>query len=203
MAESDTSDVAAFFEQELGLPAGFFGRLVHEDDWSFIIKLHAFFESVVTELLVKCLGREKLRGVLAELPLSDKQIGKMVFARQLGLLEDQPRRFISDLSVLRNDLVHDVRNVQFELKEYVKRLDKNKRKNFRNNFGFAFEWLEQGSERREALMAENPKLIILSSAYECLILIYLKRQDARVQVLEAALARAMYEQTQVQSEGGS
>lgn len=201
MAENDTSDLPGFFEQELGLPAGFFHALLHEDDWSFVIKLHAFFEGVITQLLVKSLSRESLEGILSELPISDKRIGKMAFVRALKLLEEGPRKFISDLSDLRNALVHNVRNVQFDLKEHVKGLDKNQRKKFRENFGFAFERIDQGVEQRETLMVRNPKMIILASAYECLILIHLKRLGARVELLEAALAQAVYEQSKAKVGG--
>jgi hypothetical protein len=32
-------------EKDLGLPRGFCFRLRHEDDWSFVVKLHALIES--------------------------------------------------------------------------------------------------------------------------------------------------------------
>ena len=38
-------------ESNIGVEQGFFDRLLHEDDWSFVIKLHAVFEAVVTHLL--------------------------------------------------------------------------------------------------------------------------------------------------------
>jgi hypothetical protein len=196
MAENDTDEVPSFFEQELGLPTGFFTKLLHEDDWSFIIKLHAFFEGVITELLTKSLERDHLRGVLAQLPISDKRIGKMAFVRELSLLEEGPQKFISDLSDLRNKLVHNVRNVQFDLKEHVAKLDKHQRKNFKNNLGFAFEIIDEGEEKREDFMAESPKTIILISSYQCLSRIYLRRQKLRSKQIEDALARVIYERSQ-------
>jgi len=200
MDESDTKSAPAFFEKELGLPAGFFDSLLHEDDWGFVIKLHAFFEGVITQLLIKALSRESLGDVLSQLPLSDKTTGKMIFVRDLKLLDARPRKFISDLSDLRNSLVHNVKNVQFNFVDYVKGLDKNQRKKFKDNFGYGFEMWKGGVKARDDLMNRNPKMIVLTSAYECLIQIHLKRLDARVKLLEAALARAVYEQSQVKAE---
>lgn len=42
--------------KELGLPEGFYAELLGEDDWSFIIKLHALMEAAVTGLIVAALG---------------------------------------------------------------------------------------------------------------------------------------------------
>jgi len=45
------------FETELGLPDGFLQRLRNsDDDWSFIIKVHALMEASVSYLLVHHFG---------------------------------------------------------------------------------------------------------------------------------------------------
>jgi hypothetical protein len=43
------NDVKAF-ERRLGLPVGFYERLLQEDDWSFVIKLNALFELLYSRL---------------------------------------------------------------------------------------------------------------------------------------------------------
>ena len=40
-------------ELDLGLPKGFCFKLLEEDDWSFVIKLHALLESAVSELITR------------------------------------------------------------------------------------------------------------------------------------------------------
>ena len=40
------------FEKKLGVPSGFVKKLLDEDDWSFIIKLHALFEASCAHLLI-------------------------------------------------------------------------------------------------------------------------------------------------------
>jgi len=42
----------AELEKAVGVRAGFFYRLLEEDDWSFVIKLHALFEAVCSHLLL-------------------------------------------------------------------------------------------------------------------------------------------------------
>jgi hypothetical protein len=43
-------------ERDLGLPIGFLVTLKEEDDWSFIIKLHALFEAAYSHLLSQTLA---------------------------------------------------------------------------------------------------------------------------------------------------
>lgn len=39
-------------ESKIGVKSGFFASLLEEDDWSFVIKLHALFEAACTHLLL-------------------------------------------------------------------------------------------------------------------------------------------------------
>jgi len=109
-------------EKEIGIRPGFLESLKTEDDWSFIIKLHALVEAAVSYLLCKALGHDELSETFSFLELSNKRVGKIAFVKSLGLLDEKDRRFISSLSELRNKLVHDISNVQFDLKEYVENL---------------------------------------------------------------------------------
>jgi hypothetical protein len=109
-------------EHRLGLPRGFFRRLVDEDDWSFIIKLHALFEAACTHMLVFHFQEPNLEGVLSRIELSNKTTGKVAFLGKLGLLSKYRRRYISALSELRNNLVHDVRQSAFNLDTWVSTL---------------------------------------------------------------------------------
>lgn len=123
-ANSDTIEGSVrLIEQAIGVQHGFLESLKEEDDWSFIIKLHALFEAGISHLLCIALAREELADVFAHLELSDKRAGKMAFAKALSLLDDKDRRFISSLSELRNQLVHNVKNATFDLKNHVASLD--------------------------------------------------------------------------------
>lgn len=106
-------------ESKVGLKQGFFAGLVKEDDWSFLIKLHALFEAACTHLLLFHFKEPGLDEVLSRLELSDKTRGKIAFLSKMELISKENRRFIASLSELRNSLVHDVRNSEFDLRALV------------------------------------------------------------------------------------
>lgn len=105
----------------------FLANLAKEDDWSFVIKSHALIEASVTNLITSVLGNEQIYNLIERLPLSDTRIGKIVFGKNLGILDDNQRRFIKWYSELRNHLVHKVENIDFSFEEHWKTLDKNQR----------------------------------------------------------------------------
>jgi hypothetical protein len=144
-------------EHRLGLPTGFCERLFAEDDWSFIIKLHALCEAVITTALTSAFGNPDLEPIFSRLEMSQRQIGKAAFARAANLVVDTEARFLYSLSELRNRLVHSVANVTFDLTRHVATLDINQRRNFVMAFGY---W-EQGDERAFEAVAkwvcEQPK----------------------------------------------
>lgn len=107
-------------EQKIGLKKGFLERLAKEDDWSFIIKLHALFETVCSHLLLYHFKESKLGGIISRLELSNKSTGKLEFLKATELLGEDERKFIYKLSELRNTLVHDVRNTNFSLDDMIK-----------------------------------------------------------------------------------
>src|SRR5262249_17331830 len=118
--DSDATRVAlSKLETDLGLPPGFCEGLHEEDDWSLIIKLHALFESVVTQMLASHLGQEALLDVFDKIEMGREDTGKLAFAKALNLLDGNQRGFVRVLSRLRNDVVHDVRKVTFDLSAHV------------------------------------------------------------------------------------
>ncbi len=109
-------------ESHIGIRPGFFNELIREDDWGFVIKLHAFVESCITYAICTRLGQPELEDVIARLDTSNNQTGKLAFAKKLGILNKPQRRYVTTLSQLRNNLVHDVRAVDFSLKSYMDEL---------------------------------------------------------------------------------
>jgi hypothetical protein len=138
----------ADIETQLGLPAGFLlGLYTHEDDWSFVIKSHAFLEAALTHLLADHLGREDLLPVFAYLETSNVRTGKLAFVKAFDLLDKGARRFIHTLSELRNDLVHEISNVNFNFDTYVSQLNDKERKEFIGAFDYAFIEVVQANQR--------------------------------------------------------
>ena len=89
-------------ERRIGVRSGFIRRLPREDDWSFIIKLHALFEAVCTHLLLHHFKEPDLADTFSRLELSNKTTGKIAFLGKLELLNVENRRFITTLSELRS-----------------------------------------------------------------------------------------------------
>jgi hypothetical protein len=118
------------FERRIGMRPGFFNALIREDDWSFVIKLHAFLEACLTHAICSRLGRPELENVIARLDTSNNQSGKLAFAKKLGLLNKPQRRYVAALSQLRNDLVHDARAVDFRFDAYMSKLTEEQRYQF-------------------------------------------------------------------------
>lgn len=119
-------------EEQLGLKPGFFQRLRDEDDWSFVIKGHALIEAAVSDNVVKAIDKEELRQIFTKLDLRNK----LAFANALKLLDDEDKRFISELSDIRNLLVHNVTQVDFIFNDYISQLDKSQFDKLVASFGY-------------------------------------------------------------------
>ena len=121
-------------ESKIGTKSGFFLSLLSEDDWSFVIKLHALFEAVCTHLLLFHFKEPDLSELFGRLELSNKTTGKIAFLAKLKMLGKNDRRLVASLSELRNSLVHDVRNSKFMLTELVGSLTDKELKRFAISF---------------------------------------------------------------------
>lgn len=173
MAAQSLADLVPLLEQKLGVSPGFFESLDGEDenDWSFVIKVHALIEAAISHLLTEHLQRPELVELFSRLDMSNKATGKAAFVKALGLLEEPERRFISSLSELRNMLVHDVRNVSFNLAEYVEKMDQNKQEGFLKNFNLLS--TEVTNDVRN-LFRFDPRQALWYAAMAFLGIVYLK-----------------------------
>lgn len=119
-------------EEELKLPSKFIFTLYKEDDWSFIIKLHALIESSLTDTLSTVVKQGKLKKQFARLDISDDQIGKIRFAINLELISKKQYNFIKRISEIRNHVIHNIENINFSFPKYIDSLDKNQKKSLKN-----------------------------------------------------------------------
>jgi hypothetical protein len=176
----------ADIENQLGLPAGFLkGLYDHEDDWSFVIKTHAFLEAALTHLLADHLGKEDLLPVFAYLETSNVRTGKLAFVKAFDLLDKGARRFIHTLSELRNDLVHEISNVRFTFATYVDSLSDRERKEFIGAFDYALVEVVQASQRPmdtrlrgtlDRIVLTAPRLALVAGAAMIGLDIYFKNR---------------------------
>jgi hypothetical protein len=163
MKNDELLEAIAELETDTGVKNGFFTSLLKEDDWSFIIKIHALYEAAVSNLITHKIGQIELEDFVSRLELGDKSRGKLKLAKELNLLDDNERKFIYSLSEIRNSFVHNVRNTQVNLDKYFAGLDENKKQNYINVFGYTYpEKLEIAGKtvNSKVFTRENPKIAI-------------------------------------------
>lgn len=168
-------------ESRLGLPVGFYEKLLKEDDWSFVIKLNALFEAACTHILVVRLNTPELEEAIANLDFAQNKSGKISFLRGLGALTSEQAGILRYIAELRNKLVHNVTNVTFSFSEYVAALDKNQLKKLTESFGRGVVDTVQIDEKvilRERFVVQNPKLSLWLTAAEILACLYLEVDKA-------------------------
>lgn len=173
-------EAAEYLEGDLGLPHGFFFNLMKEDDWSFLVKLQALVETACTYLLVNALAQPSLEDALSRLEVADSKKGKLALIKGLGLLEEKDRKFIKELAEIRNVLVHNVRNVQFSLGDYLKRLNSNKASNLMDAVmgdSYKNQIKEEGKDPRH-IFQNDPKSWFWLAALGLLGNIYMVKRQA-------------------------
>jgi hypothetical protein len=178
-------------EDEFGLRRGFYHSLLGEDDWTFVIKTHALIESAMTQMLTAAVGRHELEDAFANLELSHNKRGKVRFAQNLGLIDDQEGRLIRKFSELRNQLVHNVRNVSFSFDEMLANSDNQQRAAFVDSYGYAArDIVEIGTSKmpgKEFVLA-NPKFTIWVAAMYLVVTMSLQSSIAKHKALAIAIA---------------
>src|SRR5882724_10809892 len=91
----------------LGVATDFFAALEKNDDWTFVIKLHALVEAALNHLIIARIGEPSLQKFVSRLETSNDYAGKLAVIRALELLPEKQRKFIKELSTIRNAFVHD------------------------------------------------------------------------------------------------
>jgi hypothetical protein len=194
MSTNDTLSVeeaVALLELDLKIEPGFLTRLADEDDWSFVIKSHAFLEAALSHLLSDALSEPSLQSVFANTETSNNKSGKLAFLKHLDLLNEDARRFIRSFSELRNSLVHDIGQVGFSFSGYVDSLDKQQTDSFVKAFGYfangpTFEHNGKSLDTRDFLV-KNPKQGIWYSVMALCAVIYLSKDLAGLRKLLRSL----------------
>lgn len=170
-----TGDLAAL-EEAFGLPKGFIDGLKNDDDWSLVIKSHALIESACSDMLCHYFGKYELADIFSQLEMSNKRTGKIAFISALGLLSKKERRFISELSELRNLIVHNASNTVFSLQSYIHGLSKEKQIKTISALNLRTERVIIGERKIEGihLGLEVPQMIIWGSLMDTLSSIYVQ-----------------------------
>lgn len=171
---NDFLETIALLEKDLGLEPNFLGKLVQEDDWSFVIKTHALVEAALSHLLAMAARDPRLIKVFQRLDTSDETTGKLAFVKAMKLLDEPQRKFVRQLSKLRNQLIHDVSNTGFKFDGFLAKMDTQQRKEFRQAFSWQVrprpdapkdDWNENVFKSPQLAIWLN-LVILLSHAYE-------------------------------------
>ena len=173
-------EVIKRFQSEIDVDPKFLQSLLRESDWSFVIKAHAFFEAAFNHVLLEAIEKDELQDVIPWLELSGTKTGKLAFAKAMGILDEAERRFVRSFSELRNSLVHDIHNVNFNFEKYVNNLDPNQLKVFRKTYSYFYKTdiLEHEGKtyKIEEFVTSHPK----TAVWFCVIIfattMYLKKR---------------------------
>ena len=171
--------------KEMNLPENFLENLRKDDDWSFIIKAHAFLEAILTHALTESLAKPELAELIANLEISDTRKGKTRFAQALKILSNDAINFVNNFSKLRNDLVHKIENVSFSFSQYIDTLDNNQKKSFIKSFGYfaSKEDFEKHYPLIKDLMLKDTKDSILYSLMHFAGVLWWKKENAKLTFL--------------------
>ena len=101
--------------------------------------MHALIEAAVTHLLILRFNEPKLDSIFSFLQLNNPRTGKLAFAKAAGLIDTDTERYIQRLSQLRNAFVHDVVNVNNNIKEFLDACDMNQKTEYRKGFLFGYQ----------------------------------------------------------------
>lgn len=191
-------DVAAI-EQEFSLPRGFFESLFKEDEWSLVIKCHVLLESATSRMLTLYFGKRCLNDVFTRMELSNRLTGKAAFISKLELLGSHQRAFISHLSELRNQLVHNVSHTCFSLPDLLSSLPAQKRRGYVGALNIRLESIEVDGLKvsGDDLVLKYTKHVIWASTLVCLSDIWaqcvfaVKRNELIAQLLKGMEPRTV------------
>ena len=163
-------------ETELGLPAGFLVSLEDDDDWSYVVKLHALLETAVAHVVIAAIGDKRLEKVIYSLPLGNTRHGKLAIADALEVLGDGGVEYIQFVTEIRNKLVHRIQNVSFKFKEHFDAIDDESLINLFCKWGYAR--IEIGAYKETLpLLRAKAKTWVHLRALLLLELIYIERQS--------------------------
>jgi hypothetical protein len=176
-------------EQALQMPTGFLGRLVEEDDWSFVVKSHALMESALSYLL-RNNADQRAAAIFDTLPLRGRA-SKLAFIKRLCPLDEAVVQFINSYSDLRNTLLHDVKNVGFSFTLHFKNIPARELRKVLASYTDLLRVPEDVIARpqRERILEDNPREILLLSVMTVVSAAYFGVHDEEIETAWASLDR--------------
>ena len=164
-----------WLKESVGLSRKLLMSLDRDDDWTFVIRMHAILEAALNHLLIGQFDNPGLDPVMAALDTSSDRTGKIAFIKAYDLLQASARTFIRRFSELRNLVVRDVRNSDLNLAEYFQSLEKERQKSWK--IALTSWMIFEPSEEVRNLAIRIPRVAI----YNCCMMIILRCYEDRTE----------------------
>lgn len=156
------------------------------DDWSFVVKAHAFLESVICTLLSQDLRRPALEEVLAE---KVEMHARIEMTKALGITTSEDRKAMRDLGTLRNRLVHNAKETSFTFAEYFQ--NKALKNNFTDTFGQGLpDPFGTPPAPRADFIEKNPKFAVFQAVVRIALYVVTEAQKIQTEIALEGLRRA-------------
>jgi len=169
-------------EERFDLPTGFLENLQHEDDWSFVIKLHAVIESTLTWCIEDTLTPLGLGDLCQNIDLSGGRVNKLSVARSLSLVEDDHVRVVKMISKIRNRIAHNIRNVRFNFTDFIEKAPHSEKNEFSSSMALLFPEDFRSKENLKVIkttILQKPKEVIFANAILVVGVIVLRSQTRK------------------------
>lgn len=158
-----SAEYPEWLRDTLGIPDSFLERLLTDDDWTFIIKLHAMIEGALNHVIPRFFDNSGLHKIIARLETSNPKTGKVAFAKACGLLPANAIKFIQYLSELRNLCAHEPKNFLFNIGNIVGNMTEEQKASWLEKVDFEVKYPlilkgEKGDRRKAYL--RHPRLAL-------------------------------------------
>jgi hypothetical protein len=105
--------------------------LNNDDDWTFVLKMHAYVEAALNHLIVTRLNNPKMGDVVAKMRTANSESGKLALIKAYDLLPDKMCLFVEILCSIRNKAVHNISGQDLDLARYAQSIKPEQRKAWR------------------------------------------------------------------------
>jgi hypothetical protein len=168
-----------WLKESVGLPRKLLVSLDKDDDWTFVVKMHAILESALNHLLLSQFDNPALAQIVSTLDISNDRTGKIAFIKAFDLLHTSARSFIRRFSELRNLAVHEVKNASLNLVEYFQSLESERQKSWK--IALTSWMIFEPSQEVRDLALRIPREAIFNCCMMIILRCYEQNTDAKAQ----------------------
>lgn len=147
-------EVGELIQEKLGLKEDYVQHLMNEDDWTMMILAWGLIEACLNSAITKSLEKPELETFIQNLNINGRS-GKVMLAKDLGILEKNEAKFIEKFSSIRNRFAHGINRFRTTFEEYFEEIENSK------EFKEALIWKEIPGQQTGGFNFENNKSSII------------------------------------------